>query len=122
MPATAQWIAAACPTRWGYEANFLKEAEYRKASFVNEMEQKFQDCRSAVARCEARLTPVAARAGGAAAPPAAAAAKIETDIAAAAFPVAEGRSTIARSFQVMGVFFATFLILMLATLTIKAPR
>ncbi len=120
MPVTAQLIAAATPTRWAYEANLLEEAKHRTSSFTNELEQKFLECQDGVAQCQARLAAVTSRQR---AQPAAASvqrvAATESDIAAGAFPAAEGRSSVFRSFQVLGTFFGVFAILILSTLSLK---
>ena len=118
MPQTAQWIAAVTPTRWAYEANLLQEAKTRKATFRNELEQKLIDCQNAVGQCEARSAQMA---GGRARPsqPAARKAALQTDIAAAAFPADDGRSSLARSFEVLGIFFGVMSILILSTLSLK---
>jgi hypothetical protein len=121
MPKTAQWIAAVCPTRWGYEANLLLEAKNRKASFENELEQKFIDCQSSVAQCQARMNPASMRQANTAAPTKTRAA-VETDVAAAAFPRAEGRSSLARSFQLLGIFMIVLVTFILGTLTSKSAR
>jgi hypothetical protein len=120
MPAVAQWVAAICPTRWGYEANLLAEAKSRKSEFRNEIAEKFQSCQASVARCEARLNPAASRSprpGTAGTAPA-----VETDIATTAFPAADGRSTLARTFQVLGLSLGVLLILILTSLSLKAQR
>jgi ABC-type multidrug transport system ATPase subunit/pSer/pThr/pTyr-binding forkhead associated (FHA) protein len=119
MPTTAQWIAAVTPTRWAYEANLLAEAKSRKSSFTNELEQKFVDCQSSVAQCQTRSMPPGRQS------PAAqktAGVKTETDIAEAAFPLSDGRSTISRSLQVMGIFLGVLLILILGTLSLKPTQ
>jgi ABC transport system ATP-binding/permease protein len=118
MPAGARWIASLTPTRWAYEANLLQEAEYRKSTFTNELEQKLLDCENAVAACQAPAARVAARR-----PPASSAAtgraRTETDLAAAAFPAGNGRTSVTLSFQILGTFFATFTLLVLSTLGVK---
>ena len=93
MPATAQWIAAITPTRWAYEANLLAGGRSAgQSTFTNELEQKLLDCQNAV-----RRVPGPAGARGRATPPAASAprrrARTETDVAAAAFPVDNGRTS-----------------------------
>jgi len=121
MPDPAKWVAAICPTRWVYEANLLAEAKARKSEFKSEMAEKFQTCQASVARCEARLNPAAAtrsRRGE----NAATGVPVETDIAASAFPVADGRSTLGRTFQVLGISLGVLLILILSTLSFKAQR
>ena len=115
MPVTAQWIASVTPTRWAYEADLLKEASGRKASFTNDLEQKLLDCQSSVARCQA---PSPARQ----AQPPAGTAKTETDIAAASFPLSDGRSTYSHSLQILGIFIGVFVILILGTLSLKATQ
>ena len=112
MPQTAQWIAAVTPTRWGYEANLLEEAKSRNSTFKNDLEQKLLDCQSAVTQCQA------CGRGSRNAP--AKAAATETDIAAAAFPLSDGRSSLSHSLQILGIFLGVFLILILATLSLKA--
>jgi hypothetical protein len=121
MPAEARWVAAICPTRWGYEANLLVEAKARKSEFKNEMAEKFQSCQTSVAKCEARLNPAAATRS---AKPAQAeqAPAVQTDIAATAFPLANGRSSLERSFQVLGLSLSVLLILILTSLSLKSQR
>jgi ABC transport system ATP-binding/permease protein len=121
MPKEARWIAAVTPTRWAYEANLLEEARSRHSSFKNELEEKLLDCQSANAQCQARLSP---RAPGAPPPAAASAPQVstETDIAEAAFPLNDGRSSLSRSFQILGIFLGTLLILILSTLSLKATQ
>lgn len=114
MPQTARWIAAFTPTRWAYEANLLEEARSRNASFQNELEQKFLDCQGALAQCQPR-----AAAARRQAPPAAAAARTEADIASTAFPEPNGRTGIARSFEVLGVYFGILVVLILGVLRMK---
>ncbi len=120
MPKVAQWVAAVCPTRWGYEANLLAEAKSRKSEFKNEMAENFQTCQASVARCEAKLNPAAASRTQRSAKPVAPA--IENDIAETAFPLDEGRSSLGRTFQVLGVSLGAFLILILSTLSFKGQR
>ena len=117
MPKTAQWIASVTPTRWAYEANLLKEASDRKATFTNDLEQKLLDCQSSVARCQA---PPPGRQAQAPAPTKTA--KTETDIAAAAFPLSAGRSSFSHSLQILGIFLGVFVILILGTLSLKATQ
>lgn len=117
MPQTAQWIAAVTPTRWGYEANLLEEAKSRNSTFRNDLEQKLLDCQSAVTQCQtaagrgSRTTQTTVPAKTAA---------TESDIAAAAFPLSDGRSSLSHSLQILGIFLGVFLILILATLSLKA--
>jgi ABC transport system ATP-binding/permease protein len=113
MPKAAQWIAAVTPTRWAYEANLLEEAKSRRSSFKNELEQQLLDCRNTAALCQGR---------GAPAQSAPAAVKTETDVAESAFPLQDGRSSISRSFQILGIFLGTLLILMLGTLSLKSTQ
>lgn len=120
MPKPARWIAAVTPTRWGYEANLLQEARSRQSSFKNELEQQLLDCRNMAAQCQARVPGRLAGATTAAARPAAV--KTETDVAEAAFPLQDGRSSLSRSFQILGIFLGTLLILILATLSLKASQ
>jgi hypothetical protein len=110
MPAAARWIASLTPTRWAYAANLLQEAKYRTSTFTNELEQKLLGCQNGVASCQAPTARVATRR-----PPDSSAAtgraRTETDLAAAAFPVVNGRTSVALSFQILGTFFATFTLL-----------
>jgi ABC-type multidrug transport system ATPase subunit/pSer/pThr/pTyr-binding forkhead associated (FHA) protein/ABC-type multidrug transport system permease subunit len=120
MPAPAQWVAAVCPTRWGYEANLLAEANARNSEFKSEMAEKIQECQVTVASCQAKLNPAAPsrsqhRAESTSVP-------IESDIASTAFPKADGRSSLARTFEVLGISLGTLLILILGTLNLKAQR
>lgn len=116
MPTTAQWIASITPTRWAYEANLLREASVRKATFTNDLEQKLLDCQSSVARCQAPVP------GRQVQTPPSKTAKTETDVAAAAFPLRYGRSTYSHSLQILGIFLGVFVILILGTLSLKATQ
>jgi ABC-type multidrug transport system ATPase subunit/pSer/pThr/pTyr-binding forkhead associated (FHA) protein len=120
MPKTAQVIAAVTPTRWAYEVNLLQEARERQSTFKNELERKLLECQHAVTQCQAAASPAAGAPRQATTAPAAPA--VQTDIAAGAFPISNGRSTLRRSFQMLGTFFAIFVILILSTLTLKSPR
>jgi ABC-type multidrug transport system ATPase subunit len=101
MPKPAQWVAAVCPTRWGYEANFLQEAAARKTQFKN----------TSVARLsqpgERSPAPVP---------------EVLSDVAESAFPTNIGRSSLGRSFQVLAASFTALLILILSALGLKANR
>lgn len=116
MPKAAQWIASVTPTRWAYEANLLEEAGSRHSSFKSELEEQLLSCRNTAAQCQARIP------GRGAAPPAPADVKTETDVAEAAFPLDSGRSTFSQSLQVLGIFLGTLVILILATLSLKATQ
>jgi ABC-type multidrug transport system ATPase subunit/pSer/pThr/pTyr-binding forkhead associated (FHA) protein len=117
MPSTAKIIAAVTPTRWAYEVNLLQEAKERKSTFKYGLQQKLLECQNAVTQCQTASDP---RRGAAAPTPAAVA--VQTDVAASAFPTAEGRSSLARSFQVLGTFFTVFVTLILSTLSLKGQR
>lgn len=119
MPKTAQWIAAICPTRWAYEANLLEEAKHRKATFENELQRKVVECQNSVAQCQAQMNPAVARRQAQAST---VAAPMENDVAANAFPKAEGRSSMSRSLQVLGIFLTVLLVLILGNLTVKASQ
>ena len=121
MPTTARLIASVTPTRWAYEANLLQEATHRTSTFTNELEQKLLDCQNAVAACQTpRSAPAAGQVAAVATPRATA--RTESDVAAAAFPVSEGRTGIGRTFQVLGTFFSVFVLLILSTLGVKVQR
>jgi hypothetical protein len=115
MPQTARWIAAVTPTRWAYEANLLQEAKSRTATFRNDLEQQLLTCQSSAAQCQARLS-------GARDNTPAKSAATESDVALAAFPLADGRSTLAHSLQILGIFLGALLILILGTLSLKATQ
>jgi ABC-2 family transporter len=120
MPQVAQWIASVCPTRWAYEASLLQEAKERKSTFKNALEEQLIDCQKSVGQCEARAAVAAGRRPHAAsAPPAV---KVQTDVAAAAFPLSEGRSSLRRSFEILGITLSVCLILLLTTLSLKSPQ
>jgi ABC-type multidrug transport system permease subunit len=121
MPDAAKWVAAICPTRWGYEANLLVEAKARNSEFKSEMAEKVQQCKKSVASCEARLNPLAA-ARSQHGRDSATTVPILKDVAATAFPIEDGRSTLARTFEVLGISLGILLILILATLNFKAQR
>jgi hypothetical protein len=53
-------------------------------------------------------------------PPATAA--VQTDIASSAFPVSAGRSSVARSFEILAAFFTVFVAGTLVVLRQKSPR
>lgn len=118
MPKAAQWIASICPTRWGYEAALLQEAKERKSTFKNALEEQVLNCQNSVAACQARLGQPASRTGAASPKQVA----VQTDVAAAAFPSAEGRSSLRRSFEVLGITLGILLILLLGTLSLKSQR
>lgn len=118
MPKPAQWIASLCPTRWAYEASFLTEAKARRATFQNELEKKLKDCQFAVGSCESRSALAAGRRVAAPAPPSAV--RIEKDVATFAFPEREGRSSLRRSFEVLGISLVVTLVLLLSMLTFKS--
>jgi hypothetical protein len=120
MPKAAQWIASICPTRWSYEAAFLTEADSRHSTFQNDLEKKLRDCQSAVGGCEARMASATGRRVNAPAP--AAPIRVDKDVAAFAFPLDKGRSSLRRSFEVLAVSLGVCLVLLLSTLTIKSPR
>ncbi len=122
MPTTARMIAAVTPTRWAYEVNLLQEAKERKSTFKNELEEKLLECQNAVTQCQTASNPRAVAASTAAPAAAPATVAVQSDVAAAAFPIAEGRSSLARSFQILGTFFAVFVILILSTLSLKSQR
>jgi ABC-type multidrug transport system ATPase subunit len=121
MPKAAQWIASVTPTRWAYEANLLEETRSRHSTFRNELAQQLLDCKNTVAQCQARSAP-AQRQGSAQASSTPDAVKTETDVAEAAFPLQNGRSSIARSFEILGIFLGTLLILILGTLSMKSTQ
>lgn len=122
MPDVAQWIASVCPTRWGYEANFLEEAASRKAQFKNELAEKFQQCQTSMAQYQAHSLPAGARHGRSQPSPTAQPVAVLSDVSESAFPVSEGRSSLGRSFQILAISFVALLILILSTLSIKAKK
>jgi len=121
MPATARLISAITPTRWAYEANFLEEARTRHSTFKNALEQQLLDCKTAVTQCQAAAAPRNPRAS-APVPPTPPSAAVQRDIASSAFPVAEGRSSLARSFGILATFLAVFVAGTLAVLRQKSAR
>jgi ABC-type multidrug transport system ATPase subunit/pSer/pThr/pTyr-binding forkhead associated (FHA) protein len=121
MPKTAQWIAAATPTRWAYEANLLQETKDRHSAFTNEAAKKLADCQAAMTQCRAASPPAGLGQQGQRVEKAPSI-LIETDIAQAAFPVSDGRSTFSRSIQALGIFLGIFLILILSVLNFKAAQ
>jgi ABC transport system ATP-binding/permease protein len=121
MPAAAKMIAAVTPTRWAYEVNVLQEAKERRSTFKSALEEKLLECQNAVTRCQTASDP-RRPAAAAASPQPQTAVELQSDVAAGAFPLAEGRSSLARSFQVLGTFFTVFVILILSTLSLKGQR
>jgi hypothetical protein len=109
------------PTRWAYEVNVLQEAKERRSTFKSALEEKLLECQNAVTRCQTASDP-RRPAAAAASPQPQTAVELQSDVAAGAFPLAEGRSSLARSFQVLGTFFTVFVILILSTLSLKGQR
>lgn len=121
MPTVAQWVAAICPTRWGYEANVLQEAKARKSEFKNDLAEQMQSCQTSLAQCQTRLNPATARSRSANRTKPAEV-PVLTDIAETAFPASEARSSPMRTFQVLCVSLGVLLILVLSTLSLKSQR
>ena len=122
MPTTARLISAITPTRWAYEANFLEEARTRHSTFKNALEQQLLDCRTAVTQCQSAAAARNPRAPAPPPPVAPTAAAVQTDIASTAFPVSAGRSSVARSFEILAAFFTVFVAGTLFVLRQKSPR